>query len=117
MEGLVTHRQDAASDYGSDFTPDEEDILNALLKQPPDQPPDLDNPNRDTDLLLKDIEEDEGPRGARLPRRVERKHWTCYSLKNISPTDKEKHVRIAVHEDEGNLSAKGRKTRRSSWQY
>ncbi|KAL9065013.1 MAG: hypothetical protein Q9161_008505 [Pseudevernia consocians] len=62
----VTDQQDGISDYGSDFTPDEEEILNALLYQTPQQD---DGPNRDPDLLLKDIKDEEGPRGARVFRR------------------------------------------------
>ena len=62
----VTDQQDGISDYGSDFTPDEEEILNALLYQAPQQD---DGPNRDPDLLLKDIKDEEGPRGARVFRR------------------------------------------------
>ena len=64
MDIPVTDQHDGFSDYGSDFTPDEEEILNALLHIPEDN-----GPNRDPDLLLKDIEGEEGPRGARVPRR------------------------------------------------
>ena len=52
------------SDYGSDFTPDEEEILNALLYPVPEQD---DNPNSDSNLVLKDIEDEQGCRGARVP--------------------------------------------------
>ena len=52
------------SDYGSDFTPDEEKILNALLYPLPEQD---DNPNSDSNLVLKDIEDEQGHRGARVP--------------------------------------------------
>lgn len=52
------------SDYGSDFTPDEEEILNALLHPVPEQD---DNPNSDSNLVLKDIEDEQGHRGARVP--------------------------------------------------
>lgn len=62
----ITEQQDGFSDYGSDFTPDEEEILNALLHQTTEQD---DGPNRDPDLLLKDIEDEKGPRGAKVPRR------------------------------------------------
>ena len=52
------------SDYGSDFSPDEEEILNALLHPVPEQD---DNPNSDSNLVLKDIEDEQGHRGARVP--------------------------------------------------
>lgn len=60
MEGAILEQQDGISDYGSDFTPDEEEILNVLLQQAPA------GSTTDLDLLLKDIEDDEGPRGARM---------------------------------------------------
>ncbi len=66
MEMPVIGQQDGSSDYGSDFTPDEEEILKSLLPQTLEQD---DGPNRDPDLLLKDIEDEEGPRGARVLRR------------------------------------------------
>ena len=68
MDVPVTDQQDGLSDYGSDFTPEEEEILNALLHQAPEQVPD-DGPNGDPDLLLKGIGNEEGPRGAKVPRR------------------------------------------------
>ena len=68
MDMPVTDQQDGLSDYGSDFTPDEEEILNALLQQAPEQVQD-DGPNGDPDLLLKGIENEKGPRGAKVPRR------------------------------------------------
>ena len=68
MDVPVTDQQDGFSDYGSDFTPDEEEILNALLHQGPEQVQD-DGPNRDPDLLLKGIGNEEGPRVAKVPRR------------------------------------------------
>ena len=66
MDMYVTNPQDGFSDYGSDFTPDEEEILNALLQQTLEQD---DGPNTDPDLLLKDIEDEYGPRGAKVPHR------------------------------------------------
>ena len=62
MEGVILEQQDGISDYGSDFTPDEEEILNVLLQQVPAESV------VDSDLLLKDIEDNEGPLGARFPR-------------------------------------------------
>lgn len=52
MEGAIFQQQDGISDYGSDFTPDEEEILNGLLQQAPA------GLTTDFDLLLKDIEDD-----------------------------------------------------------
>lgn len=69
MDVLVADHNDGLSDYGSDFSPDEEVILNGLLQQVPDQG---DNPNTDPDQQLKDIEGNEGPSGVRVPRRLGR---------------------------------------------
>ncbi|KAL8933727.1 MAG: hypothetical protein Q9216_006234 [Gyalolechia sp. 2 TL-2023] len=49
------------SDYGSDFTPDEEDILSSLLGQAPA------TLREDSGLILTNIEDDESPRRARIP--------------------------------------------------
>ncbi|KAL8871517.1 MAG: hypothetical protein Q9174_002670, partial [Haloplaca sp. 1 TL-2023] len=54
--------QDEVSDYGSDFTPDEEEILRSLLQQ---TPPTI---ATDPDLVLNDLEDNEGPEGAKA-------HW------------------------------------------
>ncbi|KAK4695785.1 exonuclease V, partial [Lecanoromycetidae sp. Uapishka_2] len=69
MAEPVTDQHDSLSEYGSDFTPDEEELLSGLLQQVPDQG---DNPNTDPNRQLGDIEDDEGPRGARIPRRLAR---------------------------------------------
>ena len=53
---------DDSSDYGSDFTPEEEGILNELLSKLPPEP------SVDSTFFLTDIEDDEGPRGPRVPR-------------------------------------------------
>ena len=55
-------KQDEASDYGSDFTPDEEEILRSLLQQTP--PTVATYPG----LVLNDLEDNEGPQGAKV-------HW------------------------------------------
>ena len=66
MEMPVIGQEDGFSDYGSDFSPDQEEILNRLLHQSPEQD---DCPISDPGLLLQDIEHEQGPRGARVPRR------------------------------------------------
>ena len=65
MEG--THARsidqlDDSSDYGSDFTADEEGLLDQLLSKLPPEP------RADPKLVVKDIEDDDGPRGAKVPR-------------------------------------------------
>lgn len=53
MNASTAVPQDGNSDYGSDFTPEEEEILNTLLQlSPPD-------PVSDLDLLLAGIDDDE----------------------------------------------------------
>lgn len=83
--------QDDSSDYGSDFTPDEEVLLNQLLERAADQqtqqpvtPPrqtapaeaaaqlsDLKEP-----LLVTDIEDNEIPHSARIPKVLGREAWS-----------------------------------------
>ena len=80
MDMPVTDQQDGFSDYGSDFTPDEEEILNALLHPKQD-----DGPNTDPDLLLKNIEDEQGPRCARVPHR-QGQHFPEHSSLPVSKT-------------------------------
>ena len=93
MPGSV--QLDAFSDYGSDFAPDEEEILDALLHQTAEQDDQHDAPSRDPDLLLKDIEGEKGPRGARVPRRQGQQSQDCPPLL-LSTT------RITIQLDGGN---------------
>ncbi|KAA6414936.1 MAG: hypothetical protein FRX48_01687 [Lasallia pustulata] len=53
---------DDSSDYGSDFTQDEEGLLDQLLSKLPAEPGSYPK------LFVKDIEDDEGARGAAVPR-------------------------------------------------
>ena len=96
MDMPVTGQHDGFSDYGSDFSAGEEEILNGLLHQSPEQD---DGPNRDPDLLLQDIVYEEGPRGARVPRRQN------YQPQVHSPLLLHRS-RLAIHLDsDNNLSA------------
>lgn len=65
MEGIhapsLDEREDH-SDYGSEFNSDEEALLDQLLAELPTER------GADLKLVTKDIEDDEGPRGARVPR-------------------------------------------------
>ena len=70
MDKPVTDQRDGISDYGSEFSADEEEILNTLLHQTSDHG---DISNRGPDLLLNDIEDEESPRGAKILRRREQK--------------------------------------------
>lgn len=63
MAGIASKPPDGESDYGSDLNSDEEVSLTELLQQTPSKenralPP----------LQLNDIEDNEGPKTARLPR-------------------------------------------------
>ncbi|KAL8748755.1 MAG: hypothetical protein Q9184_007104, partial [Pyrenodesmia sp. 2 TL-2023] len=68
--------QDVVSDYGSDFTVEEEEILSDLLQQTPAWP------ITGVGLVLKDIEDNEGPRGARIPRTYDRRQYLPGSRRN-----------------------------------
>ena len=65
MEVLPACTADEASEYGSDFTPDEEGILNDLLQEPPTSEV-VDNPIASPELRLEDAEADEGLHGIKL---------------------------------------------------
>ena len=65
MKVSAIEEQEGFSDYGSDFTPDEEEILKALLQQPFEP----DNPITQADLKLNDVEDAVNPKGARIRRR------------------------------------------------
>lgn len=99
MDAPVTDQYDGLSDYGSDFIPDEEDLLNGLLQQVPDQG---DNPNTDPDQQGKDVGDNEGPRGAKLPRRLGRDQDLG---QNVSPQTPEK--RKYTIEVDGDTSTNG----------
>ena len=77
------------SDYGSDFTPDEEEILNGLL----DQGPNVDNPNLDPEIQLENVEDDQGCQGIKIPRRV----WSQHE---------EARARIEVDGNQRNIAGK-----------
>ena len=67
MELLACGPTDEASEYGSEFTPDEEEVLNGLLKVQPVLES-TDNPIINPELQRQNAEEDgEGSRGLRLP--------------------------------------------------
>ena len=55
---------DAVSDYGSDFTAEEESLLDGLIHAGLA----TDNPNQDPDIQLKTIEDDEIPQQIKIPR-------------------------------------------------
>lgn len=71
MQPAVPQHPDDASDYGSDFTPDEEELLSGLISGAPE--PDI--PAVLPELRLEDIDEDEGARGARLPLHLSQDDW------------------------------------------
>ena len=92
MEHSVTEQEDGSSDYGSDFNPDEEDLLKSLLQQPPSE---ADNPIADPDLRLKDFKDDFTPKSARVSK-------LAYESR-LSPTAaKEKLLAMQKVGDRGN---------------
>jgi exonuclease V len=82
--------QDDSSDYGSDFSPDEEELLNQLLAradnqtQQPATPPRQTAPAETTallsdlkkPLLVTDIEDNEIPHSVRIPKVLGREAWS-----------------------------------------
>ncbi len=85
---------EVASEYGSDFTPDEEEILHGLLQQAPSA-----TLTEDLSLVLKDIEDDESPRGARVPR-VDARHRQQLSDNNqINSRRQTPHATVKAADD------------------
>ena len=61
---------DPGSDYGSDFTAEEEDLVSELLAKLPSQQASPSN------LAVTNIEDDEAPGTAKLPRILGRERWS-----------------------------------------
>ena len=97
MEGLDTDQADeTVSDYGSDFTADEEEILNNLLRAP--QTVEGDNPIKNSSAQLQHFEEHETPRVARIPA------GSRYSLRSSAKAEKgpdrsPRHITVAFELD------------------
>ena len=107
MELSVTDHDDGLSDYGSDFTADEEEILKGLVEQVPSPTASL--LEASPSLQLRGIEDDENPRGAKVLRRLgyeQRNH----DLPEVQTLEREKRmVRIQI-EGDNSLSANGMPT-------
>ena len=69
---------DAASDYGSEFSPDEVELLTGLLSTTP--PPDA---VADEPLIITDIEDYEDPKGVRLPKVLGQVKWSPQSQGSV----------------------------------
>ena len=96
MVSPIVGDADGISDYGSDFTPDEEEILNGLLH--PEQQDTLED--LDAGLCVKDIEDEESPRGAKVRRLVlEQQHQP---LPQIALSDEKKRIDIQIDGDSAN---------------
>ena len=75
MDGVALSHEGDGSDYGSDFSFDEETLLGSPLQQPTAEPY----------LILRDIKDNESPRGARVPRVLGRKkHSLCKPERMVS---------------------------------
>ena len=107
----VTDQQDGLSDYGSEFTPDEEEILNGLLQRVPFEP---NNQTTLPSLQLRDIEDDEVPRGAKVLRRLghERRSYDDPEMQRQPSVQEKSRVTIQIDGD-SHLSANS--TLRAKW--
>ena len=90
MDGVAPSYNVAGSDYGSDFGSDDELILNSLLEQTPDKS--TTGPN----LVLGDIEDNEGPRGARLPRVLGRERREAAKALHLGESGTNNRISIEV---------------------
>ena len=108
MEVAVTDQDDGLSDYGSDFTADEEEILKGLLQQAPFHKANL--PEASPSLQLRDIEDDESPRGAKVSRRLgyERRE---YNLPAVQLLESERRMVTIQIEGDSSLSPNGMSNR------
>lgn len=61
---------DPGSDYGSDFTAEEEDLVNELLAKLPTQQ------DSSSNLAVTNIDDDEEPGAAKVPRVLGRERWS-----------------------------------------
>lgn len=89
------------SDYGSEIASDEEVSLTELLQQVPLSPP----------LVVKDIEDNEGPRTARLPRAVDyqrRERKECSLTTTLLPVENGTKKNAVEIESYRSVSAPGR---------
>lgn len=107
MAGVPLSRVNDGSDYGSDFDADDEVILNDLLSHTGDKQHTV------PALVLDDIEDNEGPRGARIPRALGREK---YQKANLPPSSKDTaKSRISVEVEEyRSVSAPGKSERAQS---
>lgn len=104
MEVAFTDQNDGLSDYGSDFTADEEEILRGLLEQAPFHEANL--PEASSNLQLRDIEDDESPRGAKVLRRLgyERQN---HDMPAVQLPEREKSMVTIQIEGDSSLSPNG----------
>ena len=103
MAGVATSHVDDGSDYGSDFDADDEVILNGLLSHTPD------NQSTVPPLVLNDIEDHEGPRGARIPRTLGREKYQKASLSPHRKSTSKSRISVEV-EGYRSFSAPGMST-------
>ena len=94
MEHSSSGQPDEASEYGSDFTPDEEEILKGFLQEP-SRLGIADNPIRDLELQLEDVEDNEGPYGVKLP------HWIQHA---VHPSERRHDTKMASQQPSAQLN-------------
>ncbi|KAL8726277.1 MAG: hypothetical protein Q9166_006823 [cf. Caloplaca sp. 2 TL-2023] len=90
---------DVASEYGSDFSPDEEEILHTLLQQAPAA-----TLNENVDLILKDIEDNESPRGARIARMYTRRQHQLSGSNSITTPKQRSHIAVEMADNSNTLA-------------
>lgn len=83
-----------ASDYGSDFTPEEDEILQSLLQQGPAA-----TLTEGLDLVLKGVEDHEGPRGIRIPHFHIRHQWQSSGNHQVPSPKQASHLTVATADD------------------
>lgn len=90
MDGVAPSHEDGGSDYGSEFNFDDEVILNSLLEQTPDKR------NIGPLLVLNDIEDHEGPKGARVPRVLGQKRRQYATELRLAKTGSQRRIPVEI---------------------
>ncbi|KAL8784253.1 MAG: hypothetical protein Q9213_004075 [Squamulea squamosa] len=85
---------EVASEYGSDFTPDEEEILHGLLGQAP-----APTVTVDLDIVLKDIEDNESPGDAKIPLVYKRRRQQLSSDGQVTAQEPPPHTAVEMPDD------------------
>ena len=93
MDGVAPSYIGGESDYGSDFNPDEQVILNSLLEQTQN------NLASGPAVVLTDINDYEGPKSARVPRVLARKRRDSATNSRMRKASSKNRISVEIEGD------------------